>query len=314
MSSQAAISANPPLADRMDRLSAIVGNHSLTDDLPLLKVLPLSEAALGRLQCTVNYYLWTSLSSYFPTKQFRMECDLLEAYASDVMALPNITPNGLMLPKKENLLAYNEIHRQVASVFTQLNIESHVESIHAPINIRIVDGTADPVKAARPRAATKPHSDIWAGESASAIMIFIPLLGDATKANVRFMEPLEFPERFARPLDDFDEGRELVTRAVSYDAALTPGYIYLCDPFLLHQTVKRGPGLRLSLDFRFIAREKLQSDHHDGRSRMANYLRLDEWCGFGVDRLVTTEARLEPFKGDDNVRDSYAAPYKFVKI
>lgn len=314
MVTQAAAFATSLLADRMDRLNAIVGDLLLTDDLPLLKVLPLDETALARLQSAVNFYLWTSLSSYFPTKHFDMSSDILARYPAEVMTLPNITPNGLMLPKRENFLAYNEVHRHAASIFKALNIDSHVESIHAPINIRIVDGTPDPAKAARPRAATKPHSDIWAGESASAIMIFIPLLGDPSKANVRFMEPMDFPKALVCPLDDYNEGQELAARAVTYDCALSTGHMYLCDPFLLHQTVKCSPGLRLSVDFRFIAREKLASDNYDGNSRMTNYLSLGDWYGFGVDRLVTTDAHLEPFNGDDNVRDSYAAPYRFVRI
>jgi len=302
------------IQERARRLERIVQHLGVTQEYPLLKRLPVDQTPLHSLKCAVNYYLWATLSTCFPNKQFGMADDMLLAYPDDLKQLPNVTPNGLVLPKRETFLAYNEMQKRAAAVFRSLGVDSHVDRIHMPINIRMVNGLPNPVADARPRSSTKPHSDIWASEPAEAIQVFMLLLGHGDKSNVRFIQPHEFPASMVRTIDDFNEGACLLDHAWEYETHLDKGYIYLTDPFLIHQTMKMGEGLRLSIDFRFLPKEKLASDHFPGAKRTENYIPIEEWYEYGFERLVTTQEKLTEFLGVDAVKDGYAAPYVLSRI
>lgn len=300
--------------DRITRLASMTAHLPLADDYALLKSVALSPVLRDRIAWAVRHYLWVSLSSYFPDRNFALTADLLEGHAADVAALPNITPNGLVLPKRENFLAFNEVHRVVVEAFDGLGLGRFVERIHAPINVRLVSGVPDAKVDGRPRASTKPHSDIWAGEPAAAIMLFISVLGDPRDAGVRFIEPAGFPEALMHPLPDFNDGRAILEGAHEYEARLAPDKIFLTDPFLIHQTMKSGKGQRLSIDFRFTPTEKVASDRYDGASRRGNYITLEEWREIGRTRLIKSDAPLAPFTGGNGVTDGYAAEFPIVPL
>ena len=96
---------------------------------------------------------------------------------------------------------------------------------------------------------------MWAGEPANAIMVFLPIFGEHGKIGIKWIEPHMFPVSLMQPLDDFDEGRNLAENGVEYDAGFNPGDIVIADPYMLHATQKDAFGMRLSLEFRFIASE-----------------------------------------------------------
>lgn len=305
---------NPRIRERARRLDHMIQHLGVPQAYPLLKRLPVDPILLHSLTCAVNFYVWATLSSAFPGKRFELAEDMLLAYPEELKQLPNVTPNGLILPKRETYLPYNELQKRAALVFHSMGIDPFVERIHMPINIRMVNGKPNPVADARPRSSTKPHSDIWASEPAEAIMVFMLLLGQPDKSNVRFIQPHEFPQSMVRAFDDFNSGACLLEHGWEYDARLEKGLVHLTDPFLIHQTLKMGEGLRLSIDFRFLPKEKLASDHFPGARRTESYIPVSEWYDFGYDRLVTTQQKLEAFKGDDVVVDGYAAPYKYSTI
>jgi hypothetical protein len=300
--------------DRLQRLAELAAHLRLTDDYPLLKAAAVPPGLRDRVTWAVRHYLWVSLSCFFPERNFDLTADLLERYAGEIAALPNITPNGLVLPKRENFLAFNQVHQSVVHIFDWLGMDRFVEHIHAPINVRLVSGRPDPKIDSRPRASVKPHSDIWAGEPAAAIMLFISVLGDPLDAGVRFLEPASFPAELMHPLTDFDHGASILRGCREYAARLASDKIFLTDPFLIHQTMKSGKGQRLSIDFRFTPRQKVASDRYDGASRRQNYISLAAWREIGRTRLITTDAPLAPFSADNAVKDAYAAEFKMVSI
>src|SRR5690606_22672104 len=116
----------------------------LIHDFPLLKVGRLPSDLMMRLRHAVNLYLYVTLDSFYRREVFDLGDDFLTRTASAVRGLPNITPNGLVLAKKQNYLAYNMVHSTVAEIFTELGLSAHVVSAHAPINLRLVDGRANP--------------------------------------------------------------------------------------------------------------------------------------------------------------------------
>jgi hypothetical protein len=300
--------------DRADRLAEIVGTLDLAADYPLLKAVRLPAAMQKRLSNAVNLYLYATLDSYYSDRTFDLNDEFLQTAAAAIRELPNITPNGLILAKKQNYLAYNMVHAVVADIFESLGLPAHVSSIHAPINLRLVDG-ADRRFDARPRASVKWHSDMWAGEPAAAVICFLPVFGVPGTLGVRWVEPRAFPKELARPLDDFHVGKDIIAGGKEYHVAFDPGVLILSDPFLVHATQRDTSGLRLSIDFRFIARQPVASDAMASGTRSENYLPYSDWANIGRSHVLTTEAPLAPYTGPDNATSNeYAAPFKIRRL
>lgn len=308
------VNLNNLMLERAERLSSVTKHLEKSAEYPLLKVIPIDPIVQARIVWSVNFYLWVSLVSAFPDQHFHLAADMLAAYPEQITRLPNITPNGLVLPKKENYLAYHEVQKAIAIMFRQLKIDAHVDRIHVPVNIRIVSGLSNPEIDNRPRSSCKPHSDIWAGEPGASIMFFLALLGDVSAAGIRFFEPADFPKEFLQSLPDYNLGRRLMENSIEYDARLQFGKVFISDPWLIHQTVKQAKGLRLSIDFRFLAAQKIASDCYDGASRMKNYVPLKEWYEFGFNRLAMTNDSLTPSQYADKVKDSYAVDFNFIQV
>jgi len=301
--------------DRARRLAGVARGLATTQDHPLLKAARLDGDDSRRLRDAVNLYLFTTLSAHYPDRPIAMSPDILREQAALILGLPNVTPNGLILPKLETYLAYNHVHAQVARIFEAAGLARHAEAIHAPINIRLVSGTPDAAVDGRPRASTKYHSDIWAGEPAATVMVFLPVLGDTERVGIHWVEPREIPPEFRRPIAEFNDGRHLIRGGRAYAAEFNNGDILLSDPFLIHATRKRGPALRVSIDFRFIAREKTAGDAEVPGTRDDNYLAYEVWRDIGRGRVLTTGARLEPHTAPDQAtRNRYAADFEIHRL
>ena len=300
-------------AQRLGRISSCL--QPLHGSFPLLKVTRLNSSSLDKLRNMVNLYLLASLEAFYKGRSFHMHDRLFDNCISEILGLPNITPNGLILPKQQTYLAYNQIHAAIVEIINLLNLEAHIKSVHAPVNIRLVNGMPDPTVDTRPRASVKMHSDMWAGEPANAIMVFLPIYGEHGKIGIKWIEPLTFPVSLMRPLDDFDEGLSLIENGIEYDAGFNPGDLLLVDPFLLHATQKNACGMRLSLEFRFIASENLISDKHAPGTRHQNYLSYPEWSDIGQRRILVSEELLSPFLGEYGpTKNDYAAEFKIVDV
>ena len=299
------------IPERAERLKKITSHSSLCHDFPLLKATNISAALFERLNTAINYYLYSNLTNYFKNNLFKLCPDMIGKYPNEIKALPNITANGLVLPKKETYFEFNLIHKNVAQILQALKIDSQIDSIHIPINIRLVDGTPNPIIDNRPRSATKVHSDIWAGEPANAIIAFIPVLGDTLNTGISFWEPKEFPKNLFRPLDDFLEGADVTYDATEYkDCAFSKSTLILTDSILLHQTMKSSGNLRLSIDFRFISKQKITLNDCVKSDRLKNYIPFEEWCDYGTNRMLMSSELLKPFQGSDVTKNDYAASFK----
>lgn len=297
-------------ADRAERLARIVDGLDLAADFPLLKAVRLQPELLGRIRNAVNLYLYATLDCWYRERTFKLHDELLATVSDDVRGLPNITPNGLLLPKRQNYLAYNMVHAMVVEIFETIGLGRHMASAHAPLNLRLVDGRGQAQFDRRPRASVKWHSDMWAGEPAAAIIVFVPVFGAPGALGVRWIEPRAFPRELARPLDDFTEGARLIEGGREYKVAFDPGVILLTDPFLVHATQRDTDGLRLSVDFRFISRLPVASDEAAPGTRGENYLPYADWADIGRGRVLTTDAPLELYRGPDvATANEYAAPF-----
>jgi len=298
------------LPERSNRLENLVSGLPLVKDYPLLKVVAIDPIARARLQTVTNFYLWKTLSIFFPSRRFDMVPDIVQAYPEALAQLPNITPNGVVLPKIENFLAYNEIHACLADIIKSYGLGSRIERLQLPVNVRLVNGIADATVDGRPLASAKAHTDVWAGDSAAATLVSLVVLGSAEAATVRYFEPEEFPDDLIRPLKDYNEGASILEKCHEYDCQLDDSGLFLMDALLIHQTTKLKKGYRLSLDLRFVSNEKLDSDKFNGYEGKENYVSFEEWSAFGRSRLVETQAPLAKYTGAAKGTAGYVPPFR----
>lgn len=301
--------------ERADRLREMCGHvDGLFTMRPLMAGIRMPAGAFAELRNYVNMYLYDSLRK--ASARVELTSSMLADYPDAIRALPNITPNGLFLPKRHSLLSYSLMMGCVTSLIKSLGLNG-VGQLHYPINLRIVDGTPDPAVDSRPRASTKLHSDIWAGEFPDHVMVFIPLDGDMHSNGVELYEPGEdFFPAFVRPVADYAHGASLIDGATKYDEVMEAGSVYLLDSFLLHRTMKRKPGLRMVINFSARTERKVPSDLAITTDRRDEYIDAADWYDLGHGSVVSTDSVMRKFDPAETsgAYNKYADEYRIVKL
>jgi hypothetical protein len=300
--------------DRAARLEQLLEKADKVKSLPLFHEVAIPQNLFEEFKLKCHEYLVASLKLN-SGKTYQITEDFIDLFEEEILSLPNMTPNGLILPKKEILDEYNSLHRVAVKIFNTFNLNDKVSSIHAPINIRVISGKRSE-KDLRPRASSKMHSDIWAGEFSNTTMIFFSALGDIVNNGVEFYEPDASFLNFCKPLNDYLEGAELEKTSKKYDCGMRDGYAYFTDPFLLHRTIKKTPKLRLSIDFRFVPNISCPSDIEIETERHKNYISLDEWREIGLTKVLHTDAVMASSKADTNANrmNAYAAEFSIKDV
>lgn len=306
----------PYVKERSDRLHSICDRVNHEDKrMPLMVPHKFTEDEFHTLRTYVNIYLYNSLQTIIPG-QYSLHFDFLKHYSELIRRLPNITPNGLLLPKKHNFLAYNMIYQFLVPLIEKMKL-TDVARIQRSINIRLIDGTPNQTVDSRPRSSTKPHSDIWAGEFSNHFTLQIPIIGDMDNNGINLWEPgASFFPKYVTALNDFNDGKEALADSTRYATNMSLGYGYFMDSFLLHQTRKQAPGYRLNLAVTFITESKLSSDLVYGTERKDEYIPTEQWLGYGRDRIVMTKAEVRDYSKEDLsiVKNKYAEDYKIIEL
>jgi hypothetical protein len=283
-------------AERAQRLDRVVAHAPVSGKSRLVKAIGLPRSLFDQLSGAVSTYIWHSLVQAFPQDAFLLGTDLLAKYGPRILALPNRTPNGVLLPRAETFLSFNLIQQGLVRLFDTLGMMNAFSSVQRACNVRVLAGTSDAIAESRPLSSSKLHTDVWAGEPLSTILFNIILLGEPDAVDLEFFEPRSFPENLLRPLADYDQGREIA--ALSSKCALRAeiGTLFVSDALSLHQTVKRRPGLRVSIDFRAIARELVAGESSGGSTSRADYVPVEAWQQDGTTTILTSAAPMDAFQ------------------
>lgn len=264
-------------------------------------------------------YICTCLNSPIVLSEEEMLQRLIEARET----LPNYTGTGLLMPKREQVLAFNLFQKSVAEAFYQLGANDLVDAVDLPVNLRMVYGKTKPENAALPFTSSKRHSDVWAGVPADATVVVLPLFGDIEHITIEAGEmPREMELEAMRVMSSFDEGKN-IPMVVSYkEAQLQHGTMYFNDARGLHQTVRRKrEGLRISVDFRF--RRKFNEDYRAMIQQQLSGVEEDmsipyeEWLKVGKDNLIVfdeTMAEARANKNSDAPVPLYTKGYRMMNI
>ena len=285
------------LAERVGRLRNLTDCITPSRSFPLLTELRFPLDLFHQLQFFTRLYILSSLNAILPTefigcKLSDLDDDRLDfLMVNRIAALPNCTPNGMLLPKRENAVEFHLIQRTIGQILKSLGIGRRVSLIQQSVHVRFNNGKYDEKLGQRSYATTKVHTDIWNGEPAGVIIVFIPVLGDVAANGIEFFEPdLTLIKDFVRVLDDYGEAEDLVRAATRYNLDMQKRCIYFADSFLLHRTRKSGRGLRISIDFRIIPEEHVLSDDlqtsYVNKNWERNFVPISEFYQVGLTKIL----------------------------
>src|SRR5262249_2208704 len=93
--------------------------------LPALRIAQIRTAAIHYLSACLGF-------PGLPAS----ESELLASLAEKKQSLPNLTPNGVLMPKREHTVEYNLLHKSVRGALAEFLTDDLVESIQSRIIFR----------------------------------------------------------------------------------------------------------------------------------------------------------------------------------
>ena len=238
------------------------------------------------------------MSRCLPDDRLILDGDqIVDAFESRRSAIGNITPNGMIVPKRHTILEYNALVRAFAGIVDSLGIADLIVSWHVPLNLRIKFGDMDQENMRRHHTTEHVHSDSWAGESAESVTVHIPLFGDIERNRVVFYDPPEdFEEEWLGPIPSYLSGSDVAQRYVPNEFAPESRQVILADFAGLHASTRfEGAGARVSIDTTFA----LKRDEQDDEPERIHPWRTEERAahevlvGLGETHLFVFPDRLE---------------------
>tara|TARA_B100000989_G_scaffold298602_1_gene288683 strand:+ start:2900 stop:4774 length:1875 start_codon:yes stop_codon:yes gene_type:complete len=290
------------LSLRKKRMDSLLTGKICIHEESLLKICKIEKDSIENIRSAVKFYLWDCLISS-NNSDIKLNDSFFHDNQENIKKLPNITPNGLLVPKKENLLSFNKLQKIVFQEFEKININSNINKVQFPVNVRVQCGSFD--NNSRARASSKIHTDIWAGDPAAAITVFLHVFGDYNNIGINFFEPKKFLKNQISTLDDYDFGNSKIEEITELKTKYNDkGWIFI-DPFILHQTFKKSNSLRISLDFRFIPNEIVASDTFEDENRKPYFISIESWKSFGETKLLSTNQGFYTQYNDNKFTKSY---------
>lgn len=241
---------------RAERFRRAFSGLSTLISYPLLVALPVPAMELHSLQSALLHFFRRSIEKFghgAAGPDFRIDSDAF-------LSLPNITPNGVVKPYEETLPEYGRVVGALAAVLVRTGVMDELEMVQIPPNVRCVRGVTEQKVLERAYSTSKLHTDVWAGEPLHSMNFILPVLGSVESAAIRFAQPKEVPPELRRPLDDYRSATLKEADLHLYDIEPRLGVLYCFDTFVLHQTVRKASGVRISIDFRGLYRERLPAE------------------------------------------------------
>ena len=190
---------------------------------------------------------------------------LLEEFERHQDLIQNITPNGLIVPKRYIMLEYNLLVRAFAQVISGLGMEDLIVYWHIPLNLRIQFGQTREKDSKRNYPVEHIHSDSWAGQSTESVTVHIPIFGDVSRNHIELYDPpTHFREDWLGPLQDYAAGDTIVREYSKIDFIPPEGHLILADFAILYAYTRLpGAGPCVSLDTTFVLKKPSSHDEQE---------------------------------------------------
>ena len=214
----------------------------------LMVEIPIDNYFFKELQANTLNYLVQSAQTQ---KCVKSEAELLSLLKNN--KLKNMTPNGSVISKNITSFEYNFLAKSYFNIIKSLKINSEIEKIHFPFNIRIKYPKVTEGNLTRFHPTEFMHSDGWTGASPNWIAIHIFLFGDIENNNIRYAyPPPELQESWLAPKLKSSEHQHIGKKFEIIDYTPKKGHMILADNSVIHQSYReKDCGMRISLDTGF---------------------------------------------------------------
>ena len=293
---------------RIVRVAPLYGEISLPRTITANLVL---ASKLVVYDCLISFYKGETFNFDLPIEAF------FKKYKKKIMKLPNITPNGLLLPKIEILNSVNFLNKAVFILMEFLGLQD-TGDIACPVNLRLNFGVDRSSEAnARPKSSTFWHTDIWAGQNANELMVHTPIFGDFKKNGIAIAVPPDgfFPD-FVKDLPSYEHGLPVTAGldAVASRPVMQVGRSYIFDSFLLHKTVSEDAGIRGIISFPIKLKRNVPSDIYVNPLRDGEYQSYGEWKKMGMETMLVSTKKIAAGRAKKGSFNVYADIFKKVSI
>jgi hypothetical protein len=226
---------------------------------PLIAAHKISDDAFEQLKIATAIYMSRCISI---DRLILDEAELLGNWLASQGQIKNVTPNGMIVPKRHLTLEYNQLVKAYMNVIDSMNIFDFISSWHIPLNLRYKSALPDEDNLKRHHPTEHIHSDSWAGESTESVTTMIHIFGDIQRNHVTFYHPPpEFKESWLGSRPSYLDGQNIAERYSSVDFVPSKGELIVADFSSLHATTRLpGAGPRISIDTTFALKKSHVED------------------------------------------------------
>tara|TARA_E500000331_G_scaffold346348_1_gene385113 strand:- start:1990 stop:2934 length:945 start_codon:yes stop_codon:yes gene_type:complete len=205
------------------------------------------DSDLRDLSSSISAYLENSLEAFYG-KKFSIKTDEdLENHTLEILQLPNVTPNGAILPKNETASFLNNAQTEVIKILDNHNISEHIEKLMC-IHVMIKAPCQSVDTQNRPYYTGKIHSDAWVGHHGDAIFM-AGVLGDIEGSTVEYFEPIRPNSDFLTISSNFNEAHKRYFDK-RYIGKMENSKLIAMDHACLHRTkFELNSRTRISINF-----------------------------------------------------------------
>lgn len=244
------------LSERINFYSNLKTNSNLISNNEILYKFSIKDKELLDIKKSIKELILNNLKIYFKKKNLikSSEKNYLYKYKKHIIKLPNITPGGLIQPRKEIAIYYNKVHKNLIKILKSKKIIKEFHSC-SRINIRFKDGVK--INKFRKYSTFKAHSDSWNGHTVSSIFM-LGIEGDVSNNTVQYFKPIKFKKNFLETKKSFNEGKKIY-QGKKYLGKLEKNQIVILDQLCLHKTDISNPNPRVSIDFAIDLKKAFKS-------------------------------------------------------
>lgn len=229
---------------RLEIYNNIKPNLNIVEDYDVVFAIKIEPKLLRKLKNVTIQYIIKCLELQHH-KKYKNKKKFLISYKNDIYKLSNMTPNGVVRPKKETFKNYFKIQEVLKKVLKKNRLLENVNFVEFP-EVRIVKPMHEKYAKNRPFATSKPHSDAWAGHPADGrTNIFID--GDKKNTLIYYLpinptsSILKKKKNYDQKIKTFDKTKKLTF--------MKDGLFYYFDMLCVHHTQNIKCGPRMSIDF-----------------------------------------------------------------
>ena len=271
-------STSPVINERLKIYDQVKSKLKISEDFDVVFNIKLDKKSLNELKKVTKIYVSKCLELQYE-KKFKIRKDFLYSYKNEIYKLTNITPNGVVRPKKETIKFYFKIQSVLKKILKKNKLLDFVEFIEFP-EVRIVKPMHEKYQKNRPFATSKPHSDAWAGHPADGrTNIFID--GDVKNTLIYYLPINPKPSiltkknNYNQKIKTFDGVKKLTN--------MKDGLFYYFDMLCVHHTKNDKCKPRMSIDFGISFKSKKSRFNKNKLSNRykINFINKKDWTFSG---------------------------------